>query len=644
MTTIFDLGPLVCKRQFEGHWPFLKYLVSRNPKVLTTSLPHLEILSMFIRTSHDFFSPKVILPLLFIIIVASSWLSGTLGKIGNDNDDIMRLLQIRDFLQGQNWFDLHQYRLGPTEGTLMHWSRIPDIPIILTISFFDLFLPYEIAEKLGLSLWPPITATLLAYGVYKSCLYLAGERAAIIGMMITGFFTLVLNRFTPGAIDHHNLQVTLLILSVAALLYPEKSVKSYAAGAMFIGLAFAIAAEIYVLGGVICGFVALQWVWKGKLIQAPTIAFALVFSLTILGAFLATIPKSAYLNVYCDSLSMISLSGALVGGFGLAFIALLISSRNGVIRSIALTILAFACLLLFIFQAPACLSNPLDALPENVKTLWLDNITETKPLVSNASDLLGDAMPILVLSVIGLFVCMQKARKKVGGERFLLMGALILLGLLMSLYQSRFALFVKIIALIPMAILVDQLLGNPKETRLRNRENNPPLKFVILVYLFTFISIAVMFGDALSQSQPSQQAKTQNMKPEGMAACYSADLFGYLKTLPGQRMLVTESFAPYLLSATDHSSLTGNYHRNATGISDAIAIWTSPSEISEKILRQQNIHLIHFCSVSLEYEDLLKQNSDGLINRLMAKDIPEYLSLVTELEDGKVQIFRINPI
>ncbi len=45
--------------------------------------------------------------------------------VGPDPDDAMRLVEVRDYLGGQGWFDLHQYRLGPDGGTLMH-GRGPD--------------------------------------------------------------------------------------------------------------------------------------------------------------------------------------------------------------------------------------------------------------------------------------------------------------------------------------------------------------------------------------------------------------------------------------------------------------------------------------------------------------------------------------
>ena len=38
----------------------------------------------------------------------------------------MRLVEVRDWLAGQAWFDLHQYRLDPPDGVQMHWTRVLD--------------------------------------------------------------------------------------------------------------------------------------------------------------------------------------------------------------------------------------------------------------------------------------------------------------------------------------------------------------------------------------------------------------------------------------------------------------------------------------------------------------------------------------
>ena len=103
---------------------------------------------------------------IFLSVVAVSLLKGRLGHPGPDGDDVMRLVQIRDLLAGQGWFDLHQYRLGPDGGTLMHWSRIPDLPIVVLTGLFDLFLPHDTALAWAISVWPPLSMLLVLGGLW----------------------------------------------------------------------------------------------------------------------------------------------------------------------------------------------------------------------------------------------------------------------------------------------------------------------------------------------------------------------------------------------------------------------------------------------------------------------------------------------
>jgi uncharacterized RDD family membrane protein YckC len=51
----------------------------------------------------------------------------------SDPDDALRMVQVRDLLAGQGWFDLHQYRVAPPDGIVMHWSRLVDAPIAAVI-------------------------------------------------------------------------------------------------------------------------------------------------------------------------------------------------------------------------------------------------------------------------------------------------------------------------------------------------------------------------------------------------------------------------------------------------------------------------------------------------------------------------------
>ena len=49
-----------------------------------------------------------------------------------DPDDTLRLVQVRDLVAGQGWYDLRQHRVdAPHGGVPMHWSRLVDIPLAL---------------------------------------------------------------------------------------------------------------------------------------------------------------------------------------------------------------------------------------------------------------------------------------------------------------------------------------------------------------------------------------------------------------------------------------------------------------------------------------------------------------------------------
>lgn len=72
----------------------------------------------------------------------------TLADSKGDNDSVMRLVQVRDLLAGQGWFDLTQYRMGLEGGFEMHWSRLVDLPIALLVAGFG--------EPAALVIWPTV--------------------------------------------------------------------------------------------------------------------------------------------------------------------------------------------------------------------------------------------------------------------------------------------------------------------------------------------------------------------------------------------------------------------------------------------------------------------------------------------------------
>src|SRR5207248_4249289 len=94
-----------------------------------------------------------------------------------DPDDIMRLLQVRDWLGGQSWFDVTQYRVNGTQGVQMHWSRLVDVPIAAVILVARAFVGSDRAEVVALVVVPLATLGITMALVHRIGLKLLTNRA-----------------------------------------------------------------------------------------------------------------------------------------------------------------------------------------------------------------------------------------------------------------------------------------------------------------------------------------------------------------------------------------------------------------------------------------------------------------------------------
>ena len=71
-----------------------------------------------------------------------------------DTDDNMRMMQVRALLNGQDWFDLRQYRLNPPFGANMHWSRLVDLPLAALILLLRPLVGGADAERIAAAVAP----------------------------------------------------------------------------------------------------------------------------------------------------------------------------------------------------------------------------------------------------------------------------------------------------------------------------------------------------------------------------------------------------------------------------------------------------------------------------------------------------------
>lgn len=175
-----------------------------------------------------------------------------------DPDDLLRLLQVRDWIGGQSWFDVHQYRIDLPAGAAMHWTRLIDPPIAVMILALRPFLGQHLAELAALTLVPLLTLGCVVALVARLARRMFGAEVGLFACLVLAISVPVLHQLRPLRIDHHGWQIVmaLIALNSAFATNPRK-------GGTVAGLALAfwltISIEGLPLAAAFMGLFALRW-------------------------------------------------------------------------------------------------------------------------------------------------------------------------------------------------------------------------------------------------------------------------------------------------------------------------------------------------------------------------------------------------
>ena len=101
-----------------------------------------------------------------------------------DPDDQLRLLQVRDWLGGQSWFDVTQYRMNAPDGAPMHWSRWVDLPVASVIIVMTPLFGANVAETTALVVVPLLTLGAVMFLVARVTARLLSNEHAILAALL----------------------------------------------------------------------------------------------------------------------------------------------------------------------------------------------------------------------------------------------------------------------------------------------------------------------------------------------------------------------------------------------------------------------------------------------------------------------------
>lgn len=598
--------------------------------------------------SQSLIKPTLLTWLVFIIIASLSFLRFSTDYLGPDNDDVMRLVQVRDWLGGQEWFDLTQYRLGPEGGTLMHWSRLVDLPIAGLIGFFSMFFAVETAEMIAVYMWPLITAIPVILSFILCVRALAGPQGVAVGAIASIAFLVGVGKFNPGAIDHHNIQLSIYALLIFIVIEPSRSRKLHILGGFLCAFAIAIGAETTPLIAVICAIIALAWAWNGgKTYRRPTRAFGLsmAFSLTLL--FFITVPAARYTEVVCDTLSL-GYYALGVAGSGLLFLAAAtLSYKSRLMRFASLGGIGAITLVLAKVIAPECLQSPLANLDPLLVELWLSNVTEAQSFVAQWQAKPWSIFGFYAVPIMAIMFCIYQLNSGEHKEAYLKLLFIILVAFAISLIQTRGSVFANLAAMIPMAVFVSQLRmqnrADPKNTRLA-------ISFILVSFLSMPIIWAAIGGSISKLTDPKAMenegiqliSQTGDSHEDEDNMCKTREALMPLNELPTGVVVAPSNLGASILRYTQHRVLSAPYHRNQFGMLAEIKASISSNEEARKILNNANATILVFCGADPQVSISKQKANTGFYAKLSNGEIPKFLNPLLISKTSAVKFYKIN--
>lgn len=578
--------------------------------------------------------------LVTILALLAFFIPSATDYVGRDNDDVMRLVQVRDLLGGQGWFDLTQYRLGLEDGTPMHWSRLVDLPIALLIGLGSLFLSQVQAEAVALVIWPLLLIPLLIYPIGLAARWLAGPVAMHVGLGLGCLFAFTCIRFHPGSIDHHNVQLVLAIWVAAMLVDPERRQSAYAVAGAACALAIAIGAETVPFVAAACLCVSVQWIWHGAPMAAAARAFGVALTLTISLVFFLTVPPQAYGVVTCDSLSLGFYALSAMGGLLLTVASSLPRTdiravRLGIGAGVGAVLLASAVVI-----APQCLASPLAGLDPMLVELWLSAVTEAqsfRDLVQGQPQGVGGFYAVGLLAIA---VCLFRAIQGDDREPHLVLLVLIGVNWAIALVQVRGFFFANLLAILPLSLLISDLR---RGSQAEPENANAAFAYVVTV-LAAVPAVWALAGVLVAKGLEEPigiETITQDSGARPERGECATD--GGIVQLAGQSsgvVVAPSNSGAEILRFTNHRVLTAPYHRNQAGMLTELHIGLAPPDEARAFLDGAGVTYVAFCASDPQTRSLVGMKPDGFYAALARGEVPAYLQPLGET-DGGFRIYRV---
>lgn len=557
--------------------------------------------------------------------------------VEGDNDDLMRLVQIRDWLSGQSWFDTTQYRILPPEGISMHWSRYVDLGIAAILVPLSWIIGAAEAELVAIALWPTLLGCLmillLGFGTYR----LFGIAAAIGALAVFLSWGKLGGEFIPTRIDHHNLQMLCGTAVFYLALLPGRAWLLGALAGACTALALAIGLEMLPALAAIWGIMALRHVFMVAGAGQWLVGFGLALGVMAPLLMAGQTPVSSWAVNYCDVLAPPVLALAAVG---IAATLVPVLAERFLTRWYArLAVMVVVLAIGLWIAAPVllhCSSGPYSAVPPEVRAIIDGRITEAQPiplvLQRDIGLLLRVMLPPCVLGLLAMIVA-WRMRHQLGAEQktaLLCAFVLVLVGLAFAWIQIRAVNVMSPAVPLLAGVLVHGFSFIPR---------THPLRALAVIGLLLAMPATVQALSDRLTARPGMPApgttplEIANVggKLVAFGICRNQAAMDEIASLPPSLIFTNMNLGPVILAYTAHSATSAPYHRSADAYWNGVEAFATEDSLQKAMAKSGADYLV-VCTGSFH---------DRVRKFLQPDHLPDWLVEVTG-DRKQVRVFQVD--
>jgi len=569
----------------------------------------------------------LLLAMVLLVTGAGNILAGQFP----DPDDTLRMVQLRDLLGGQGWFDTTQYRIDPPAGTPMHWSRLVDVPLALVALALQPLLGAASAQMAAAVAVPLLTfGCVVVLAGWIASRFFEDEVVGFAGLAC-GIVPATIGKFQPLRIDHHGWQVVAVMLATAAL-FTLRPVK----GAIVAGLALAaglmISIEVLPFAAAFAGVLALGWL-REPAKPAALAPFLVALAGGLVALFAITRGPDA-LAPWCDAIAPAHLAFFAIVAAGSWFATKMRLLRPWVVAG-ALAVAGGAGLAVFAALSPKCLAAPFGDLDPLVRHYWYDNIFEGLPAWrQSAKELLGN-LPQLVAGGVALALLCRASdgdRRRQWGQYLLLYAAACLAGL----FVWRSMAFAGALAAVPLGWLIVRglellrrlTLGRPAQTKAA----------ALTTAALVMVGSATWLAPSARAHKP---APAQSAPAVRDSSCELNRNAARLNSFGAATVFAPFDIGPALLERTHHATVATSHHRAQAAMHDVITAFMASDDEARAIVANHGASYVVVCTDVSEPRIYAADAPDGLMAHLLAGRAPAWLHPVDVGAPAALKVWQV---